>query len=75
MGNTKSVSSKPENSGTVVNDIEIINQAEIVNKDIIVLIYIIVCVHIIKLSISLYKMWQRNLKKRYVQRAQSTDKL
>lgn len=73
MGKT---ASKPsDNSGTVVNTVEVneIHQAEVVNSDLFIILYIIVIMSATKLTIQLYKMWQRNLKRRYMTRAQSVD--
>lgn len=68
----KTVSKPSANSGTVVNTVEI-HQAEVVNSDLFIILYIIVIISAIKLTFQIYKMWQRNLKRRYITRAQSVD--
>lgn len=72
MGKTQSKTTKSDNAGTIVNSIDI-QQAEIVNADLIWILYILATIQSIRLVIVLYKMWQRNMKKRYIKRAQSQE--
>lgn len=68
-------SSKPEvktNAGAIINELQI-HQAEVINTDLIVILYIIAIVHLIQLVMAIYKMWTRNLKKRYLTRAKSVE--
>lgn len=58
-----------DNTAKVLNDIE----AKLVNTALFVLLYVMVAVLIIYLLSKLYKVWHRNVKHRYVTRAQSLD--
>lgn len=62
------------NTGAVQNEIQIYN-AELSNQDIIILLYIIALVGLANLTLNLYKMWKRSLKRKYMQRTMSTDKI
>jgi len=60
-----SKTSKPENTGTVINDIQI-QPASVENTDLIVCIYIITALLIVQFVYKLYKIFHRNMKKKYV---------
>lgn len=67
--------SKPEvkdNAGSIINEVEI-HQAQIVNSDLIFILYVIAIVHIIQLVMTFYKIWSKNMKKRYLTRARSVE--
>lgn len=68
MGKQSSKPIKNENSGGIVNEIQI-HQAEIVNSEIPVILYCLLLIQILQLLITFYKMWKRNLKKRYLIKA------
>jgi len=72
MGGKTSKPLVKDSAAAVINQIEI-HQAEIVNADLITILYIIAAVHILQLCITLYKIWSKNLKKRYLTRAKSTE--
>ena len=70
-------SSKPvikDNAGSIINEIDI-HQAEITNTDLIFILYVVAIVHVIQLVMAIYKMWSKNMKKRYMARAKSMDQL
>lgn len=61
-----------DSAAAVINEIEI-HQAEIVNADLITILYIIALAHILQLIMFLFKIWRRNLKKKYLNRANSVE--
>lgn len=63
-----------DNTGSIVNEVQI-HQAEIVNPDLKYILYMLVTIQIIQLFIVFYKVWARNLKKKYVTRAKSMELL
>lgn len=75
MGKTQS--KQVDNTGTVVNTVEIseVHQAELIDTELFVLLYILVILGLINLLIRLYKVWQRNMKRKYVRRAASMDQV
>lgn len=69
MGGWFSSSKEVENTGTVVNELTI-QPATIENKDILILLYIITGIAVFYFVIDIYKMWRKNIKKQYLQRAE-----
>lgn len=72
MGKTQSKAPKIDNTGTVINTIDV-HQAEIVNADVIWILYLLAIIQTVQLVIVLIKVWQRNLKKKYMQRSKSQE--
>lgn len=63
-----------QTTGTVINEVQI-HQAEIVNEDLKAVLYILAATHIIQLIIVFYKIWAKNLKKKYLERSKSVELL
>lgn len=62
-----------QTTGTVINEVEI-HQAEVVNKDLKIVLYLLlVTIQLIQLIMVIYKIWCKNLKKKYLKRAQSQE--
>lgn len=74
MGTTPSKQASQQTTGTVINEVEI-HQAEIVNSDIRIVLYLIVIILVIQMVMTIYKMWCKNLKRKYLARAPSRELL
>lgn len=74
MGGKTSKPVVKDNAGSIINEIEI-HQAEITNSDLIFILYVVAIVHVIQLVLAIYKMWSKNMKKRYMARAKSVELL
>lgn len=75
MCNSKHENTDIDNKGSkVVNDI-FIQPTSLENGDIIFLVYVITIVVVLHLALKLYKMWHNNVRKRYLNRAQSTAQI
>lgn len=75
MGKTQS--REQSNAGTVVNTVEVneIHKAEVVNSELFIILYMMLTLCVINLTIKVYKLWQKNLKRRYITRALSTEQV
>lgn len=74
MGNYKTKTAAPTNTGTVVNTVDI-HLAHIVNQDLQVILFMLVTIQMIQLGITIYRMWRSNIKKKYLQRTKSMELL
>jgi len=57
--------SNVDNTGTVINDIQI-QPATLENSDLILCVYVITVVLVINFAYKIYKIFHKNMKKKYV---------